>query len=99
MQRLNPKQIALRLKTVPQWERRAKIIRRKFEFKGFLDAISFVNRVARAAERNDHHPDIDIRWNKVTLVFTTHSKGGLTDSDFDSAEQVSRIFSRSFSPR
>lgn len=98
MKHLSPKQIAIYLKTVPQWARRAKTIHREFEFKGFTDAIDFVNRVARAAEKNDHHPDIDIRWNKVTLVFTTHSKGGLTDNDFESARQVSGIFSKTFSP-
>jgi 4a-hydroxytetrahydrobiopterin dehydratase len=84
------------MKAVPLWEGRAKAIRRKFEFKGFMGAMGFVNRVARAAERADHHPDIDIRWNKVTLTLSTHSEGGLTAKDFSMARQCSAIFARHF---
>jgi 4a-hydroxytetrahydrobiopterin dehydratase len=84
------------LKTVPLWEKRALAIRRKFEFDGFMGAIGFVNRVARAAERADHHPDIDVRWNKVTLTLSTHSEGGLTAKDFSMARQCSSIFARHF---
>ena len=67
---------------VPQWSRRGKTIQRTFEFKDFPKAIRFVNQVARHAEKAWHHPDIDIRWNKVTLVLTTHDEGGLTAKDF-----------------
>ena len=91
---LTSKQVASRMKAVPQWERRARAIRRRFEFKGFMGAMGFVNRVARAAERADHHPDIDIRWNKVTLALSTHSEGGITGKDFSLARQCDRIFSR-----
>jgi 4a-hydroxytetrahydrobiopterin dehydratase len=93
---LNDKQIGRRLKSVPDWSRRGRTIRRRFEFQGFLKAIDFVNRVARKAEKSDHHPDIDIRWNKVTLVLTTHSKGGLTAKDFSMARQSDEVFSRFF---
>lgn len=93
---LTSKQVASRMKAVPQWERRARAIRRRFEFKGFMGAMGFVNRVARAAERADHHPDIDIRWNKVTLTLSTHSEGGLTAKDFSMARQCSAIFARHF---
>jgi len=54
----------------------------RFEFDDFTDAIDFVNSVAEVAEEEEHHPDIDIRFNKVRLVLSTHSKGGLTDLDF-----------------
>jgi 4a-hydroxytetrahydrobiopterin dehydratase len=94
MQMLNARQIKKRLKEVPEWSLRGREIRRKFEFVGFLSAIEFVNRVAARAEKADHHPDIDIRWNKVTLALTTHSKGGLTGNDFSMARQCDRVFSR-----
>lgn len=90
---LTAKQADRRLRALPLWARRAKAIHRTFVFRGFEDAIAFVNRVARAAERSDHHPDIDIRWNKVTLVLSTHSEGGLTAKDFAMALRCSALFS------
>jgi 4a-hydroxytetrahydrobiopterin dehydratase len=96
MSKLNSQQISRRLKSVPKWSKRGRTIRRKFEFSGFLKGIDFVNRVARKAEKSDHHPDIDIRWNKVTLTLTTHSMGGLTGKDFSMALQCDGIFSRFF---
>jgi 4a-hydroxytetrahydrobiopterin dehydratase len=93
MARLNPRQIKLRLKALPEWSARARAIHRTFEFAGFLKAIAFVNRVAAMAEKADHHPDIDIRWNKVTLTLSTHSEGGLTEKDFAMARQCDRVFS------
>lgn len=65
----------------PSWSIDGEEISHTFEFSDFAEAIGFVNRVALAAEKADHHPDIDIRWNKVTLVFSTHSAGALTDLD------------------
>ena len=56
--------------------------------KDFAEAMAFVNRVAEAAEAASHHPDIDIRWNKVRLVLSTHSQGGLTANDFALAGQI-----------
>jgi 4a-hydroxytetrahydrobiopterin dehydratase len=53
-----------------------------FQFKDFPAAVKFVNAVAELAEEAQHHPDIDIRWNKVTLALTTHDAGGLTEKDF-----------------
>jgi 4a-hydroxytetrahydrobiopterin dehydratase len=93
---LNSRQIVLRLKTVPLWSRRARTIRRTYVFKGFAGSVDFVNRVARSAEKANHHPDIDLRWNKVTLALTTHDKGGLTEKDFDLARRCDDIFARNF---
>jgi 4a-hydroxytetrahydrobiopterin dehydratase len=93
MARLTPVQIARRMKSVPGWARKGLEIRRRFEFEDFLGAMAFVNRVARSAQKSDHHPDIDIRWNKVTLALSTHSEGGLTAKDFSMARECSRIFS------
>jgi 4a-hydroxytetrahydrobiopterin dehydratase len=94
MARLTPVQIVRHMKTVPGWSRKGREIRRRFEFEGFMGAVTFVNRVARKAEKCDHHPDIDIRWNKVTLALSTHSEGGLTAKDFSMARECSRIFSK-----
>ena len=65
----------------PQWVLNGEAISRTFVFADFNEAMGFVNRVALAAEVADHHPDIDIRWNKVTLVLSTHDEGSLTQKD------------------
>lgn len=76
---------------IPCWVLLKGKIRRQFEFADFPSAIRFVNRVARLAEKADHHPDIDIRYKKVRLTLSTHSAGGLTQKDFALARQVNRI--------
>ncbi len=68
----------------------AKSVRATFELTDFAAALDFVNRVGRLAEQLDHHPDIDIRWNTVTLTLSTHSAGGLTQLDVELAHQISR---------
>lgn len=88
---LTKPEVAAALKTVPLWKRSAQVIRRTFEFKDFPVTMRFVNRVATAAERAWHHPDIDIRWNKVTLAFTTHDAGGLTAKDFSLAARCDAL--------
>lgn len=75
------------MESVPQWKRARGMITRTFEFRDFVDAMKFVNAVARLAELAGHHPDIDIRWNKVTLALVTHDAGGLTSRDFDLAKR------------
>ena len=80
-----------RLKKIPEWELEKKHIERTFEFDEFSEAIDFVNSVAEVAEEEEHHPDIDIRFNKVRLVLSTHSKGGLTDLDFGLAERIDTL--------
>lgn len=87
MPRLTPQQIRRHLKTVPNWSKRAQKIHRTFEFAGFLASMAFVNRIARRAQKLNHHPDIDIRFNQVTLQLTTHDTGGLTEKDFVLARQ------------
>jgi 4a-hydroxytetrahydrobiopterin dehydratase len=79
--------IVLALSALPQWRRSGEIISRTFEFKDFPAAMTFVNVVAELAEQAHHHPDIDVRWNKVTLALTTHDAGGLTEKDFALARQ------------
>jgi 4a-hydroxytetrahydrobiopterin dehydratase len=80
-----------RLKKVPEWELEKKHIERTFEFDDFTESIDFVNAVAEVAEDEEHHPDIDIRYNKVRLILSTHSKGGLTDLDFSLAERIDTL--------
>ena len=81
-------EVAERLARLPGWERQGDEIRRTFAFADFVEAMAFVNRVADLAEAMNHHPDIDIRYSKVTLALTTHDAGGLTALDFDLAEKA-----------
>ena len=90
MVKLSATQIKSALKSVPAWNKSGSTIVRMFQFKDFPAAIKFVNAVAKLAEKAWHHPDIDIRWNKVTLTLTTHDAGGLTQKDFKLAQQFDR---------
>ena len=72
----------------PAWALDGETVRRTFTFADFAAAIGFVARVALAAEKADHHPDIDIRWNRVSLTFTTHSVGALSDLDRSLVETI-----------
>ncbi len=91
MEKLTSDQIDAALATAPGWKRHDAAITRTFEHKDFVVAMAFVNQVAVAAEGAWHHPDIDIRWNKVTLGLSTHSAGGLTQKDFDLARQINSL--------
>ncbi len=88
MAKLNETAIAQRLKVLPQWAREGDAIRKTFTFGKFADGIRFVDRVAVAADAMDHHPDIDIRYTKITTTLSTHSAGGLTAKDFDLAAKI-----------
>lgn len=79
------------LKKVPEWDHEKKHIERTFEFDDFSQAIDFVNSVAEIAEDEDHHPEMDIRYNKVRLQLSTHAEGGLTDRDFAVAEKIDNL--------
>jgi len=74
-----------RLENLPGWELKDASIQRKFTFKGFPEALAFVVRLGFAAEAADHHPDILINYKRVTLTYSTHSEGGLTEKDFAGA--------------
>lgn len=91
MPKLTPSQIKAALRAVRKWKKRGKTISRTYAFKDFPAAIKFVNAVARVAEKAWHHPDIDIRWNQVTLTLTTHDAGGLTEKDFALAQRFDRL--------
>ena len=84
-------EIQSKLSQLEGWMRNGDVIERTFRFAAFMEGIEFVNRLARAAEEADHHPDIDIRYTRVKLGLTTHSIGGLTELDFDMASQANRL--------
>ncbi|MBL9129100.1 MAG: 4a-hydroxytetrahydrobiopterin dehydratase [Verrucomicrobiales bacterium] len=91
MTRLEPNAVLSALPTVPEWTLRDATLERTFVFADFPAAMRFVNAVAEAAETAWHHPDIDIRWNRVRLVLTTHDAGGLTEKDFELARAFDRL--------
>jgi 4a-hydroxytetrahydrobiopterin dehydratase len=76
---------------LPGWTLEEKALHRKFTFRDFPEAVSFVVRVGFAAEAVDHHPDILISYKRVLLTFSTHSEGGLTEKDFAGAEAATAI--------
>ena len=81
-EKLEESKIIAALAALPEWSRHGETIAKTYEFKDFSVAMKFVNAVADRAERVQHHPDMDVRWNKVTLALTTHDAGGLTEKDF-----------------
>ncbi|MCX6120124.1 MAG: 4a-hydroxytetrahydrobiopterin dehydratase [Ignavibacteriales bacterium] len=88
---LTKKEIRLALSELGGWALQGKEIRRKFEFADFACAIGFVISVAIVAERANHHPDIDIRWNKITFSLSTHSEGGITGKDISLAKKIDSL--------
>ena len=79
------------LKKCPEWENETKAIVRTVEFEDFNDAIDFVNDLAEIAEKAQHHPDILVSYNKVTLTLTTHDAGGVTELDIEMAQRVDNL--------
>lgn len=79
------------LNKLPGWNENGKAIERKFEFRDFVAAMKFVNRIAEAAEQANHHPDIAISYNKVTLSLISHDSGGVTDRDIKMASRINEI--------
>ena len=80
-----------RLKALSGWGLEEASIRRKFTFTSFPDAMAFAVRLSFDAEAADHHPDILISYKRVTLTYTTHSEGGLTEKDFAGAAEASTL--------
>jgi 4a-hydroxytetrahydrobiopterin dehydratase len=91
MELLTDAQIAAELAAVPAWTRDGGAIIAVTERADFRDALLYVGAVAYLAERANHHPDVAISWNKVTLTLSTHSAGGLTANDFALARQISAL--------
>ena len=91
MATLNPEQVATELAQTAGWQVGDGQLTRTVTRKDFKDALIFVNAVGFLAERANHHPDILVRWNAVTLTLSTHSEGGLTSKDFALARQVNEL--------
>ncbi len=92
--KMDPANILIAMTTLPDWKREGEVISRCYQFKDFPAAMKFTNQAADLAEQAQHHPDIDIRWNKVTLTLTTHDAGGLTQKDFALAQQLDALLTR-----
>jgi 4a-hydroxytetrahydrobiopterin dehydratase len=88
---LSPDAVQSRLPQLPGWQIESGELVRTFQFKDFVAALQFVNRVGEFAEKAGHHPDIDIRYNRVRLALVSHDAGGLTEKDFDLAAQVQNL--------
>ena len=86
--KLSEADIEQHLKARPEWAETGEGIQRTFGFKNFVEAMKFVNKVAEAAEKANHHPDILIRYGKVTMTLSTHDAGGITSKDFDLAAKM-----------
>jgi len=91
MNLLTDEEIAAQLGGVPAWQRQGDSIVLTVTRSDFRDALLYVGAVAYLAEAANHHPDVAISWNKVTLTLSTHSAGGLTGADFALAGQISRL--------
>ncbi len=91
MASLSENEISSRLVSVPDWQVESGELVRTFLFKDFRAALAFVNQVGERAEQAGHHPDIDIRYNKVRLALVTHDAGGITQKDFDLAAAADKF--------
>ena len=91
MSALTSAEIASRLASLPEWRVESGELVRTFQFKDFVASIGYVNKVAELAEQAGHHPDIDIRYNKVRLGLVTHDAGGITARDFDLAAAAGKL--------
>jgi 4a-hydroxytetrahydrobiopterin dehydratase len=91
MRRLDDAAINERLAQLEGWTLDGSLIRKTYRLDSFPEAIAFVHRIAEIAQRADHHPDIDIRFDRVTCAVTTHSAGGLTGRDFDLAREIDAV--------
>ena len=91
MQILSAEEARSRLDRLPGWKTEEGMLVKTFKFKDFREALGFVNRVGELAEEAGHHPDIDIRYNRVRLSLVTHDAGGLTGKDFDLAGGAEKL--------
>lgn len=89
MNKLNQDQINSNLSKIASWTFENESISKQFQFKDFIEALSFVNAVGLEAEKMDHHPDILMfAWNKVKITISTHDAGGVTEKDFSLAQKI-----------
>jgi 4a-hydroxytetrahydrobiopterin dehydratase len=89
--RLSDLEIQRALGALPGWSRRRNVLTKTFIWPTFAQGIEFVGRVAKAADAMNHHPDIDIRYTKVTCALSTHDAGGITELDLKLAGEIERV--------
>ncbi len=83
--KLNDDEIAQHMGKLPGWRRDGDRLTKQYQFKDFIHSLQFVNLIGQTAEAVQHHPDIDVRYNKVILTLTTHDSGGITHNDIEMA--------------
>ena len=83
--------IRTRLDELEDWERSGEAIRKQFKLDDFVGSVDFVNQLVDPAEEMNHHPDLEISWNRVTVTLSTHSQGGLTEADFELARRIDAL--------
>ncbi len=88
---LSDDQISERLQGLDGWERDGDAIRRKFKLADFQGSVDFINRITPVAEEMNHHPDLAVSWDTVTVSLSTHSEGGVTESDFELAGRIDSL--------
>jgi 4a-hydroxytetrahydrobiopterin dehydratase len=88
---LSDAEIEARLAQLPGWERQGEAISKTFERGDFAGSVRFVEAIVEPAEEMNHHPDLEISWDKVTVTISTHSEGGLTAADFELAGKIDAL--------
>ena len=89
--KLTPEEIEGNLNGLNDWQTEKDVLKKRFKFENFAEALRFVNRVGEIAERRDHHPDIYFGWGYAEINLTTHDRGGITDFDFAVAREIEAI--------
>lgn len=92
-QALSPEEIKSRLKTLPAWHHENGALVRRLSFPSYLEGLAYVDRLAHEADRMDHHPSLVLDYKKVTISYSTHSAGGITDLDVEAAERAEKLIS------
>jgi 4a-hydroxytetrahydrobiopterin dehydratase len=88
---LSDDEVQQRLRELKGWERQGDSIVRQVTLDNFQGSVDFINRITPPAEEMNHHPDLEISWNKVTVKLSSHSEGGLTNADFDLARRIDEL--------
>ena len=89
--RMSDDEVKDRLSKLGGWEREGDTLERQFEFANFVGSVDFVNRITPVAEEMNHHPDLSISWNKVTVSLSTLSAGGITENHFELATKIDSL--------
>lgn len=98
MPKFTPQQVDASLKKLKEWSLAGEAIQRTYQFPNFIVAMKFVDTIAQQAEADQHHPDMLIRYNRVTVTLSTHDVGGISDKDFDAAGKYEAVATRLLPP-